>query len=372
MIEERIKNKSIAEKRKIKSDAIVDLDFKGAFNKNNITVDIEKIEKFGEGGIQLFAKAFSNDRPIGFGKDGSVEIERFIFINPPVLVNDVNGNIRREYTDLETQAVTVRTLREDPLEAIMQSLVHTVKVSAKGYENIVPGKRGSTTLTVNSDAGGDGGIQQNGTNLSWANIRSATGACNAGGDCDVNSATADTFPVRYRAGTSAWGGVCRGFATFDASAIGDSDTINSGTLSLNGTSKTDTIGSADLDVQVYQSSQASATALAKNDFNLTGTTAFSSAITYTNWSTVAYNDYALNASGLANISKTTYSMFAFRSTKDVSGTEPAGAGTDSAVQVNCYFADQTGTANDPKLVVDYTGSSVIKDIIHSGIILAPR
>src|SRR3990167_1069334 len=35
----------------------------------------------------------------GFGADGSVEIERFRIYNPPILVDDPNGTIIREWTD---------------------------------------------------------------------------------------------------------------------------------------------------------------------------------------------------------------------------------------------------------------------------------
>ena len=52
-----------------------------------------KIEEI-EGGIQIFAQAWNLDgTQVGFGKDGTVDIERFQIINPPILVPDENGDV---------------------------------------------------------------------------------------------------------------------------------------------------------------------------------------------------------------------------------------------------------------------------------------
>jgi hypothetical protein len=70
-------------------------------------------------GVQVLARAWDkNGRQIGFGRDGTVDIERFIIMNPPILVDDPNGDITKTY--VSPDGVThVRTLREDTKEALL-------------------------------------------------------------------------------------------------------------------------------------------------------------------------------------------------------------------------------------------------------------
>ena len=92
------------------------------------------------------------------------------------------------------------------------------------------------------------------------------------------------------------------------------------------------------------------------DFDSLGTTTFSTAITNTSWSTTGYNDFVLNASGLAAITVTGVSKFgAKETTYDLGGATPTWA-ADSDNSISGYFADETGTANDPKLVIEHTTS----------------
>ena len=44
-----------------------------------------------EGGIEVFARAWRDGNQIGFGADGSVDVERFKVFNPPILVLDEQG-----------------------------------------------------------------------------------------------------------------------------------------------------------------------------------------------------------------------------------------------------------------------------------------
>ena len=213
------------------------------------------------------------------------------------------------------------------------------------------------TLTVYADSGGDGMIQQNATNVAWATIRATGQSCGTGGDCDVIAAASSDHIVRVRAGSSTWGGLARGFYPFDTSAL--SETVFSATLSIYGTTKIDSIGSADWTINIYSNAQASNTALQKSDFDQTGTTDFSSLITYTNWSTSAYNDFILNANGTAVITGGGWSKFSAKDDDhDVGNSQPAGAGSNNACQLEGYFSNQTGTTNDPKLVITYEAVAV--------------
>ena len=93
-IEKVLKDKTSVEKIKIKSEELAKVSI-GKFKKNDLDIEIIGDIKEIDGGIELFAKAWKDGKQLGFGKDGSVEIERFRFFNPPFLVGDVNGDIVR-------------------------------------------------------------------------------------------------------------------------------------------------------------------------------------------------------------------------------------------------------------------------------------
>ncbi len=151
-------NKTASEKAYIKSREIAGRDFKGEYTNTQYDVRIEIIGEVkeininGKSGIELFAKAWRDDKQLGFGKDGSVDIERFRIFNPPILVDDPNGEIVREWTDEETGLLKQRKLREDPLQAIKEVIAHNVTLVGKNNGKIVIGKVGNTTSTFYPDA----------------------------------------------------------------------------------------------------------------------------------------------------------------------------------------------------------------------------
>ena len=83
---------------------------------------------------------------IGFGKVGTVDIERFIIINPPILVPDDNGDIIQIWID-ENKIKHTRKLREDTKEAILQIIEQALDVKKEKFDDskIVKGKIGNTT-----------------------------------------------------------------------------------------------------------------------------------------------------------------------------------------------------------------------------------
>lgn len=68
-----------------------------------------------------------------------------------------------------------------------------------------------------------------------------------------------------------------------------------------------------------------------------------------------YSNMSLNASGIANINKAGISKFGIRASNDLDNNAPIHRSF-----VIGYFADYTGTSNDPKLVVTYTISAGAK------------
>jgi hypothetical protein len=153
--------------------------------------------------------------------------------------------------------------------------------------------------------------------------------------------------------TSQFNFMTRGITLFDTSALTASATISAATYSLYGVNKADGL-SGTPDINAYAPSPAANTSLATGDYETFGSTALSTAVTYAGWSTTAYNDFALNAAGLSNISKVGVSNFGVRNANyDVAASSPPWVSSGNS-NIQCNAAEASGTGNDPKLVVTYT------------------
>ena len=135
MIKDLIKNKSIKERANIKGLEIAKLNFNGIYISTKFRVKIEILGNITaiEGGIQVFARAWRGNKQLGFGKDGSVDIERFNIYNPPVLIDDSTGKIIRKggIDSITGEIEKDRVLKYDPAEAIRQVIAHNVTLVGK-------------------------------------------------------------------------------------------------------------------------------------------------------------------------------------------------------------------------------------------------
>lgn len=320
---------------------------------------INPIEK----GVEVFARAWDeNGEQIGFGSDGTVDIERFNIYNPPVLVDDPDGDIVQEYTD-SSGVSHVRKLREDTKEALLQSLEHTLSVKKQkfGPEKISAGKIGSTTSTFYPDANPETtSVDARVRNLGSATFSTVRDA--ATGDFASDSETgSEIIGCEYQVANGYI--INRGIFLFDSSALGDSDTVDSATFSLYVTSTSNTDNDGDDYESVVTSSPASNTAVTTADFDQLSTTEQHDSgqrKDITGISTGAYLDWTLNATGIGNVSKTSVSKFGVREGHDITNSAiPAVENNGNRISV--YFADQTGTTNDPKLVVESTAAAAAVD-----------
>ena len=348
-IRSELEGKTAAEKANIKGEALASRKACGSHTDkaSGITMEITGIEKI-EGGVQVFAKAWKDGEQLGFGEDGSVEIERFRIFNPPILVPDENGTIISEYTSETTGKHHVFRYREDPTEALRQVVAQIAGEVGKKGTQIEEGKVGRTTSTFYPDASPettsvDGYVTQRGG--TYATVQADTvgdTANDSGTGAEVNNLKTGATYYVYRA-----------FFLFDTSSIPDSDTISSAVFSAYGFS----VGNADSDsMSVVASTPASNTALVLADFDQVGTTKFATDIPLGSWNTAGYNDFTLNGSGVAAVTKTGISKFALRMAKDISATQPTGLN-----YAEMYMAEQSGTTNDPKLVVVHAAGSVPGD-----------
>lgn len=308
-------------------------------------VEVQQLEN----GVALFARVFENGKQIGFG-DGTVDIERFIFINPPLLVDDENGDIVDEYLDKEG-VKHVRKLREDPVEAIKLALENTVDVMKNKFDasKIIQGKRGNTTSTFYSDAG-DISIRK--ANATWSTVRSATA-----GDSTVN--TSPTY-VGWEKEGSVYNGY-QPFHMFDTSTISASDTISSATFSiyLNG----DNAVADSQQLSIANSTQATWNSLGTGDFDQRGSTEGCTRVNCPTGATSGYLDFALNSTGMG---------FVARSGETIPGSASASGKTQLAIRwssdldnstptnrtyMQIRMSEAAGTSSDPKLVVEHAAAS---------------
>lgn len=103
--------------------------------------------------------------------------------------------------------------------------------------------------------------------------------------------------------------------------------------------------------QIFEGSPASDTTLVGDDYNNFGSTALcdSPPTLATMAASSAYHPFAFNASGIAAIDTAGVTGICVRPLNAVNGTAPT-----ARSYIAVYMADQTGTANDPKLVITYT------------------
>jgi len=362
MIADLLVGKTAREKANLKGQEIAKLFKVPKTQVGDYWIEITELKAI-ENGVELYARAWDANGQIGFGKDGSVDLERFVFINPPILVNDPNGSIIRESLD-DNGKVRQRKLREDPKQALLESLAHTISVKTQKFNgtNIIPGKIGNTTTTVYPDAG-IGGTTVDGyvardvvTDASFAILRAG-----AGTSADKTSGQTRPWLVE-RDASGNWMNLYRSIHTFDTSSIPDTDTINSATFSISSYADNVDPANVDPDCNVYGSTPAANNDLAAADYAQTGSIAYSdSPILIDDWVTSgAYNNFAFNATGKAAIVKTGITALSWKNANyDNANVAPA-LGNGQRFTIGAYFADFAGTANDPKLVVEHTAAPIEK------------
>src|SRR3990167_1184932 len=165
---------------------------------------------------------------------------------------------------------------------------------------------GFDTLTAYPDAGSgattvDGKVERISVDETWSTIRTTTGS-----NADTTS-NPDGF-VRIASSTTSnqWANLRRSIFTFDTSAIPDSNTISSATLSFASSGVQSDGLSATPNIAIVAATPASNNDLVIGDYLQLGTTEFATRMAYASWDNADtnYNDFPLNASGLSNISKT--------------------------------------------------------------------
>ena len=350
-----LEGKTAVERASIKSQKIASLQVCGHHLQEGLDINIKDI-KYVDGHVEVFAQAWKDGKQLGFGVDGTVDVERFRIFNPPILLDDPNGPIVLEHTHLITGEVVQRKLREDPRGALIFSLAHAIKLVGRNDSKIVVGKVGNTTSTFYSGSAGDGSVT-NSAAASWATVHDATDG----------SSNDDTSALSYIMGdrkVSTTFYIIKAFLPFDTSAIADTDTISSAILSV-WTSSDGGSGGAE-NMYLVATTQASNTALENADFDQQGVASLKSGGgTFSMDSTTPGTEVDVTlASPDANVSKTSFTKLGIREyDHDVANVEAVNNKYQSI-----YTAEQTDTANDPTLVVIHAATAVLYNQTTSSII----
>lgn len=322
------KELTVKERTARKGQAIAALGHIPKERQGRYFIEVVRMEPI-EGGVQVFVRAWDVDnQPIGFGNDGTVEIERFRFFNPPILVEDAGGDITRTWVDETTGASHTLWFREDPKEALLQSLEHTIVVKKEkfGSGRIIKEKIGNTTdIFYPSSEGSIYSVP----NATWSGARAATTGTLRDGVVQVN----------YDGGYL----VERAFFNFETFALPDTDTIDSAIISFKGTGTN--FGSPTANIYFSAASDV----IVADDLDLVSSTEYCDT-PITSWSASAYNDFALNAAGITAISKTGLTKTSLR----VANYDGDNAPPAALHKFHFLLADEVGTTNDPNLVVEHS------------------
>lgn len=211
-----------------------------------------------------------------------------------------------------------------------------------------------STLAVNPVAGSvspcDGYIRRVGQDATISSI--VTVASGAGGG--FNSAASNSTPIlKASTTTNQFAELIKTGVNFDTSALTSLVTVSAATLSLWVAAKSNGLGDDSYGLVSY--SPASPASVAAVDWLSFGSSILSNALTYASITTGAYNDFTLNAGGIAAINKvgiTSFGIFSKWAIDQVfTGTWASGA--SSSITYNT--AD---SAHPPILTITYNVTPV--------------
>lgn len=334
----------------LKVEKILSQDNRGKYTNKGTTIEIVEVKPI-TNGVQVLARAWEKGKQIGFGPDGSVDIERFKIYNPPILVPDNNGNIKRESIDPDTKEKQETFYREDPKGALVQTLFQIISVKKEKFTNtqITPGKIGNTTSTFYSEpnpatTAGDGTWDLE-VFPTWSSVHSATTSNTLEFSGNLIARNDQVFSNDWRIG--------RAFLNFDTSALGSMASITSATLNV-------TLGGNGIDISRHQRDVGvvqffgSTPNAVNGDYDQFGTAEGAPRISLvlSQQAGTAYN-FPFNATGTSWIEKNGITKLGLRGAYDIDNVPPPDDGQGRA---QFYASDATGTTNDPNLVIEHVAS----------------
>lgn len=297
-------------------------------------VEIVSVERV-ENGVELFVKAWDAGLPIGFGSDGTVEIERFRVLNPPTRVPTGATEPRVSEDGFEYLVPVYVEDVESARLRVIEDAIDTISTKQPGGVNIEEGKVGrTTTIVYGSDTDG---VVSKSDNV-WATAHGAVS-----GTATTNETSRNVQPNDFATPTYY---IDRSFFLFDTSAIPDTDEITAATLSVYA-------GASGADANSFSWGLVGATpatdgTIVGGDYDDCGSTEMTARYTEASVTDSAYKDMTLDADGLANLDAAGWSQFCLRGSRDLDNSAPTGRNYRV-----WHFADSVGTTNDPKLTLEH-------------------
>ena len=221
-----------------------------------------------------------------------------------------------------------------------KTFLHFSDLSPFEYSRYLP----QVLLASFSVGGGDGWTQCN--HATYATAQNGTGNLSSN---STNGSTTFIAPGQAESGGTFYVGHI--YFPTDTSSIGADSTITAGGNSLNfwpeGVRSTD---GGNLDIVV--TTQASNTALVNSDFTQVGSTV-QGTVAFTSLTAAQINTTTLNSTGDGNISKTGFTKFGQRSSRDTSATAPS-VGNVSDTNPGTSCSENATSGQRPYLTIFYS------------------
>ena len=185
-----------------------------------------------------------------------------------------------------------------------------------------------------------------GSGEAWATIRGAAGSTAASGQQSIIAIQIAGFSTE-----ATWASLYRSIFLFNTAALAGG-TVTAAVMRLFGEANSDNL-SISPSVAMYSSNPAANTSVQAGDYDSLGTTLFSDVISYSSlWGTGGYNDFTLNASGMAAVSTSDVTKLGIRNKNyDGDNSEP---GWSEAQSYWSVFGQAKGAGYKPTLTVTYT------------------
>jgi len=368
-IGEQLQSKSYAEGRVLIADKILSKVSPQTFTSPtyNVRIEIESIKKEEDGLVEVFVRAWRGGVQLGFGKDGTTEYERIRAITPPykVLSTMADYDYVQTIYDKTDNATTTTYSKDDPKNAFLQDLAHTVSLVVKDGSNIVKGKRGNTVTVCNPDANPetdsvDGKTSREVTSSTWDDAHDGIGTTAN----DTEGDGGELVVAREIAGDGTRYLITRGFFSCKTDFI-SSDDITAFVYSFYVTGSFDDDNDGDDFVSIIESTTFdSDTAIGTGDYTKCGSTddptelhnvAERKDMTTMGADLNRFYDWTFNSTGRAAINKTGITYLCAREGHDILDNVIANSARNRLLG---HMADGT---NVPKFTVTHSGGAEVSN-----------
>lgn len=231
------------------------------------------------------------------------------------------------------------------------------------WERLLPGKplfAQASTFYPDADPetnSVDGNINGTGSDFGGGCTTAAvfTTARNAATGLANDSGTGITVQSQADSEFGCTASINRGVFLFDTSSLDDGITIDSAVFSVYVTAVFNADNDGDDFIRLVTSAPALGNGLISGDYDAFSTTALASDVDITGITTSAYLDMTLNGTGESQISLIGQTKLGLREGHDILNSVPINSIFGNEVSINA--AETSGTSQDPKLVVTYTGDA---------------